>query len=614
MTQPSALAPPTTLLGQGRRQLPRYLVGVGLLAVYQTAQYLFDKRLIVAINAVTGKGTRDALAVGRELVLIAIVAFGIRIASRVTIFNAGRQAEYELRNGLLARLQTLGPSFYQTMPPGEIMSRATNDLQQVRLLLGFAVLNAVNTTFGLISAFAVTFSISPTLTLAALAPMPLLVLITRVFGGQIYGRQKANQDALGEMSDLLQVSITGSRVIRSFDLEQAQEKRFVQVNQNYLEKSLALARLRGAIGPVMGSLSGIGIIIVFWYGGHMLVSGAIDPGGFLTFFRALGRLSWPLMALGFLIGLVQRGRAAYSRLTDILTAVPDIVGGTGPVPAKIEGRLTVRDLHFAYDPARPVLRGVSFELEPGASLAIVGRTGSGKSTLARLLPRLMKVPAGSVLLDGVDICDLPLSVVRGAIGYTQQDAFLFSTTAARNIGFALAELESAPARETIVSAAKRAHVLDELLGLPDGLDTVVGERGVQLSGGQKQRVALASGFVLSPKLLVLDDPLSAVDARTEKGILEAIDQERAERGVILVTHRVIAARRCDQILVLDQGRIVERGTHDELCRLGGIYAGFAEEQRIEAALQALGDWTPSAPAASAEGGRGLGGAAFEGTP
>src|SRR5688572_15732498 len=315
MTAPHSSAPPVTLVGQLRRQLPRYIVGILLLALYQTAQYLFDTRMIVAINAVTGEGLTDAFSSGRDLILIALVAFAIRIASRVAIFNAGRQAEYELRNGLLARLQTLGPSFYQTMPPGEIMSRATNDLQQVRLLLGFAVLNAVNTTFGLISAFAVTLKISPTLTLAALAPMPLLVLITRVFGGQIYGRQKANQDALGEMSDLLQTTITGSRVIRSFDLEASQEKRFEKVNQNYLEKSLALSRLRGAIGPVMASLSGIGVIIVFWYGGHMLVTGAIDPGGFLTFFRALGRLAWPLMALGFLIGLVQRGRAAYARLT-----------------------------------------------------------------------------------------------------------------------------------------------------------------------------------------------------------------------------------------------------------------------------------------------------------
>jgi len=598
MTEPPPSAQPASLRGQLRRQLPRYLVGIGLLALYQTGQYLFDTRLIVAINAVTGEVTKDVLVIGGQLALIALVAFGIRIASRVTIFNAGRQSEYELRNGLLARLQTLGPSFYQTMPPGEIMSRATNDLQQVRLLLGFAVLNAVNTTFSLISAFAVTLSISPTLTLAALAPMPALVLVTRVFGGQLYGRQKANQDALGEMSDVVQTNITGSRVIRSFALQDAQAERFERVNQSYVDKSLSLARLRGAIGPLMGSLSGIGVIIVFWYGGRMLMRGEIDPGGFLTFFRALGRLSWPLMALGFLIGLVQRGRAAYSRLTDILLAEPDVVDGALPAPRALEGRLTVRDLSFSYQPGKQVLDRVSFELEPGASLAIVGRTASGKSTLARLLPRLMNVPHGTIFLDGIDICDLPLSVVRGAIGYTQQDAFLFSTTAARNIGFALAEIESLPARETIRGAAQRAHVLDELLGLPDGLDTVVGERGVQLSGGQRQRVALASGFVLSPKLLVLDDPLSAVDARTERGILEAIDQERAERGVILVTHRVVAARRCDRILVLDRGRIVESGTHDELVSRGGIYARFAEEQRIEAALQALGDWSVSHPPSS----------------
>ncbi len=312
-------------------------------------------------------------------------------------------------------------------------------------------------------------------------------------------------------------------------------------------------------------------------------------GEFLVFFRALGRLTWPLMALGFLVGLLQRGRAAYSRLAEIYRAEPEIVDGPLPAPAQVSGAISVRGLSYSYGDHQ-VLRGVDFDLAPGDSVAIVGKTASGKSTLAQLLPRLLNTPSGTIFLDGQDIVDLPLTTVRHSIGYAQQNPFLFSTTAGRNIGLALDEPNSDVSLLTIREAAKRAHVLDELLALPDGLDTVVGERGVQLSGGQKQRVSLAGAFVLGPKVLVLDDPLSAVDAKTESGILDAIDEQMAERGVILITHRVAAARRCSQILVLEDGRIVERGTHEQLCQGSGIYASFAEEQRIQSELEKLGEW------------------------
>lgn len=580
---------PVGLKQQFRRHAPRYAAGVVLLGLYQGAQLWFDFQLRDAINAAVAGDRSRALSIGIGLVIVAVLALGVRVLSRVIVFDAGRIAEYELRTGLLVRLQLLGRDFYRRMPVGEIMSRATNDLTQVRLLLGFGILNAINTVFGLASAGTAMLSMHPGLTLAALSPLPALMWVTRKFSTQLYSRQKANQDALGRMSDQVQSSITGARVVRSFNLESAQAVEFERINRDYLDKSLSLARLRGSMGPIMQSITSLGILVVFWYGGTLLVAGDLNSGELLAFFRALGRLTWPLMALGFLVGLMARGRAAYSRLEEIYKSAPELSDGPLSEPSQVLGSLEVKDLRFSYGD-QEILRGVSFSLPAGGSVAIVGRTASGKSTLAQLLPRLLNTPRGSVFLDGVDIVELPLRTVRASIGYAQQNPFLFSTSAGENIGFPLDDLTHPDAQGTIRRAAERAHVLDELLALPDGLDTMVGERGVQLSGGQKQRVSLASAFVLGPKVLVLDDPLSAVDAKTESGILDAIDEQMAERGVILITHRVAAARRCDQILVLDQGRIVERGTHSELCAGRGLYATFAEEQRIASELEKLAEW------------------------
>ncbi len=575
-----------SLTAQFRRHAPRYGVGVLLLAAYQACQYWFDTRLRVAINDVLGTEHARAIELGLWLIAVMLAAFVVRVLSRVVVFNAGRIAEYELRRELEARLLELGPSFYRRMSTGEIMSRVTNDLVQVRLLLGFGVLNLINTVFALVSALAVTVPISGKLTLAALCPLPLLLLISRRLSQEFYTRTRDNQAALGKMSARVQSSIAGVRVIRSFSLEQAELAAFERTNREYLERSLSLARLRGSLGPIMQVTIAVAILVVFWYGGTLVLEGVLDAGAFLTFNRALGRLTWPLLSLGFVVGLVQRGRAAFDRLLDVYRAEPDIVDGPAPAPARVAGRLEVRHLSFSYG-TQPVLKDVSLTLEPGKSLAIVGRTASGKSTLAVLLARLQPTPRGTVFLDGVDVCDLPLTAVRSAIGYAQQNAFLFSTTAARNIGFPLDDPDSVESRARIEASAREVHVHEELAALPDGYDTVVGERGVQLSGGQKQRVALAMAFVSKPRILILDDPLSAVDARTERAILEAIDRQRAERSVLLITHRVAAAARCDEIVVLDDGRIVERGTHAELRTSGGVYATFAEEQRIESELQAL---------------------------
>ncbi|NUO47258.1 MAG: ABC transporter ATP-binding protein [Polyangiaceae bacterium] len=578
---------PITLRGQLVDKAKMYVFGGVLVAVQQLLMAKRDflvRDAVDAANAMRGDAARIAAL---TIFGVSVTAAVVRVLSRVTIFTAGRNVEYELRAVLLHRLQRLGPSFFRTMPTGDIMSRATNDLTQVRLLLGFGVMNVIGSLLALVSALYVMTTLSVRLTIASFITLPFLWLATKSFSIRIFTATRENQEAIGSMSDRVLASLAGVRVVRAFGLAPSELAAFQDRSDDYLQKGLGLARVRGSMGPVMGTISALGVLVVFWYGGVLLENGSMTPGDFVSFWLALLRLTWPLLALGFVSAIVQRGRAGYERLKTVIDAEPDIASGGLTREAPVEGNVEVRDLSFSYDDKRQVLKGVSFDVPAGGSLAIVGRTGSGKSSIATLLSRLMPTPKGAVFLDGDDICDLALSRVRGSIGYAQQDAFLFSTTVSKNIGYALDDPDSPEAERAIRDAARQAAVYDDIERLPEGFDTVVGERGVQLSGGQRQRIALARALLRQSPVLVLDDPLSAVDAKTEAAILEAIEAQKKDRTVILITHRVAAARRCDRIIVLDRGEVIERGTHDELVRTGGLYSLFAREQALEAQLADL---------------------------
>lgn len=576
-------------------------IGAGVAALLATNVLFLGIPLYMgrAVQALRDGHLEAVPSLALWMAFFAIATALTRIVSRVYVFNAARAAEYDLRSDLFRHLLTLDGAYYRKHSTGDVMSRLTNDVQTVRAMWGAGVLNLVNTAFAFATVLFMMVRIDWQLTLWAIAPYPLIYVVGQAFGKRIYKASQGVQAELGGLSSKIQEDLGGVQLIKTYGLEEVRRKTFIESSLRLLDRNMALTRVRGQLVPLLGSLSASGAIILLWVGGRAVLSGRIELGQLIELGGYVARLVWPTLALGWMLSLLQRGRASWGRLAALFATRPQIVDGTGPpLPASAEPMaVSVRDLSIAID-GRTLLANLSFELAPGTITAVVGRTGSGKSTLVDALTRLVDVPAGAILCDGRDLTTIPMASLRKQLGYAPQEAFLFSTTIADNIAMGhgggraipkarAAELERvtkvAVASDAIddprvLTAARAAGLERDLAAMPEGMATVVGERGITLSGGQRQRVALARAIVGQPRLLILDDSLSSVDAETEQVILHHLRQVMSGRTVVLISHRVAAVKDADQILVLDEGKLVERGTHSELLTSGGLYAELYRTQ------------------------------------
>ncbi len=587
------------------------------LAIPWLLKHAIDTLRTLPPAAAHGIVVRDAIAIIAAAVLQAV----IRTWSRIFIFDAGRNVEYGLRRDVLAHLLRQDPGFYRRHPTGDVMSRLTNDLSSVRLLFGPGILNLLNTALVYTTGIILMLQLSPHLTLLALAPYPILLIAVRLASRRIYRAGRAIQEQLGTMSTAIQEDLAGINVIKHYGLEPSRQRAFRGINDEFLTRSMALVRARGALMPLFAMLGGLGTLIVLWAGGREVIAGRLTVGGLVAFNGYLVLMSWPTFALGWIIGIWQRGIAAWVRVRELLMSVPAIADTAGD---RADGQpqqapsVAAHDLTIVID-GRTVLEHVSFTLPAGATLAVVGPTGAGKTMLVDSVLRMLDVPPGAVRVAGRDVTDIPLAELRRLVGYAPQDAFLFSATVAENIAFgirddstvegsgwgpppspstppAMGSVGRSPTSpdargsdaitERVRRAAEAAGLAPDIAALPDGYDTLVGERGITLSGGQRQRVALARAIAAEPQILILDDSLSSVDAETERNILTRLKPILAGRTSILVSHRVAAVRDADQILVLDAGRVAEHGTHASLMGSGGVYASLYREQLAAEAAEA----------------------------
>ncbi|MEF8816472.1 MAG: ABC transporter ATP-binding protein [Salinibacter sp.] len=527
------------------------------------------------------------------LVLFALVIIALSGTSglfmflmRQTVVVASRHIEYDLRNDLYDHLQRLSSTFYQEYSTGDVITRATDDIEKVRRYVGPAIMYVTRSFVMVLVAASVMFVISPTLTLYALTPLPVLAVAVFFMARMVHHRSDQLQQQYSTLTSRVQEALSGIRVLKAYTREAAEAEAFDDESQEYRARNLNLALVESAWRPSFLLLVGASTVIVVWMGGQLVAEGAITIGNIAEYIIYINMMTWPVASLGFVITMIQRASASVLRLQNIMDREPDIDDGpqTNPAIQSLEGRITFRDVWYQYeDEDEPALRGVSFDLPADHTLAVVGRTGSGKSTLVRMIPRLLEPDAGTVAVDGYEIQTIPMRTLREHMGYVPQDVFLFSDTVANNIAFGALDAE----REEIRAAAAEADLVENVEDFPDGFDTYVGERGIALSGGQKQRTSIARALIRDPRVLVFDDALSAVDTATERNILRSLRERQGRHTLVIVSHRLSTVQAADLILVMEQGTVVQRGTHETLVNEEGLYADLYEKQLLEEEIQAL---------------------------
>jgi ATP-binding cassette subfamily B multidrug efflux pump len=535
------------------------------------------------------RGEPADVIVRMAIYLAAVGALGgvLRYYSRILVFNAARQIEYEMRNDLFAHLQRLPQSFFLGWRTGDLMSRCVNDLNSVRMLLGPGLLSVVQTPVLYVGALSLMFWMNWKLAALVLVPYPLFILLARSFGRGLHRWSIAVQEGLAELSNQLHETISGIAVVKAYAMEGVTRDRFAVANDTLLRSHLKMVRMNGAMPAITGLLPSAAMLIILWIGGAHILDGRMTTAEFFVFAMLIYQLTFPTFIMGWVFSLVQRGAAAMQRIDEVLATEPSIADRPDSVEVdEFRGEIEFRSLTFHYRSvdSRPALRDVSLTIPAGSTLGIVGPVGSGKTTLASLIPRIFEVDDGRVFIDGIDVNRIRLHSLRSNIAMVPQDPFLFSMTLAENVAYGLEATD--PRR--VAEAVERAQLAKDLAELPQGLSTLVGERGVMLSGGQRQRTALARALALDPRILILDDTLSSVDAATEQAIQRNLEEVFAGRTVVCISHRISSVRACHQIIVLEEGRITEQGTHAELLLAGGYYARTARQQALEAELDDLG--------------------------